>query len=521
MSDAIMDIYGNVLQDNTKSRSDETLNIGGLGIVKAELRRIWEAVLRAEGFGVANPDGRIDVDAEIDNLMHYTLLSTFYFNTEYDILNRKRFLAEFSAPVYSNWGLNRSIIPYDSFVKDILSRASLLYKQGAVRSIKDQQTHDSYHQIIKSSKINTKSKSWHKLCKLHDLVLVRPVIHTQNGRSYLTYDIKTPDQFRVILDDNNAIEKVLYPSQRVKDNIREDVIIVWTASQHYGVDVHGNKFAVEGNPNMINPYKVIPFVPLSLSDDSLFYSGGAQELVYSNLLHNFYQLLTNADAHTSSLNVFIGQNLGGALGTDPFLRPGDVLNVESQDSTDASKTVNGQFVSSELFADRLADLQDKVFKRAAIKRGIPPSFLADTVQELSGKALRSSYRALLEEKMDDADVVRDFEVELAVMTCTVSNYHRAETKYPVVDINKVREGFYVDFNETEFAGDDPNAEFTLEMDKVEAGILGIVDVIRKYNPDISNDEEAMAFYDKNKATLAQYQKKGFTFPKSVNGALNG
>jgi hypothetical protein len=493
-----------------RTRADEALAIGTVEIIKADLRRLWSAGMRVEQMGIRNPDGRVDVEAEIESLYHYTMMQSFYDNTPYDLLNRKRFLADFVKPYYTNWGLNRAIIPNDSYVKDILQRSSLLYKTPALRTIVDETTNANYHMILRNSAINSKSKTWHRMIKLHDLVAVRPVVRARNGKYILTYDVKTPAEFRVVLDDYNEVEKMMYVSQRVKDGVREDVIVVWTATQHYIVDVHGERSAVVGNPQMVNPYNRIPFIFMSLTDDSVFYSGGQYGLVYSNLLHNFYELLTNSDANASALNVFVGRNLGGALGNDPFIRPGDVLNIESNDSLSDGKSVEAQFVSAELFADRLRELQTAVFKQSAIRRGIPPSFLADTVQELSGKALRSSYRALLEEKQDDADTIRDYERELAILTAQVSNYHTAQTRYPKLDVAKIEEGFYADFSEQDFSGDDPNLEFDLEMAQVEKGIISLTSVIRKHNPDISTDEGAMLFYEANKATLDKYTKKGFS-----------
>jgi hypothetical protein len=508
-----------------RTRQDESLAIGTVEIIKSDLRRIWEVPCRVEGMGVRNPDGRVDVDAEIESLYHYTVLSSFYNTTPYDLLSRKRILADFVRPYYTNWGLNRAIIPNDSYVKDILSRASLLYKTPASRNIKDETTHVNYHEIIKNSSINPKSKTWHRMIKLHDLVAVRPVIRRRYGKYILTYDIKTPAEFRVVLNDYNEVEKMMYATQRVRvfEGVREDIISVWTDNSHYFVDVHGERHAVNGNQEMKNPYLRIPFIFMSLTDESSFYSGGQYGLVYSNLLHNFYELLTNSDANASSLNVFVGRNLGNALGNDPFIRPGDVLNIESSDSLSDGKSVEAQFVSAELYADRLSELQKSVFKQAALRRGIPPSFLADTVQELSGKALRSSYRALLEEKQDDADTMRENERELAILTAQVNNYHVSQTKNPRLDVSKIEEGFYADFSEQDFGGDDPNSEFQLEMDQVERGVISLTSVIRKHNPDISTDEEALAFYDSNKRILDKYQKRGFStgvVPSSITKRLD-
>ena len=481
---------------------------GSIESIKSDIRRKWEQPLKQEGFGYVDRfRSTTDVSNEIDNLYHYTTIASFIDNTPHDRLNRERILVNYIKEYFTYSTLNRIIIPTFSFVSDVLANKSLLYKRPANRQIDDDTQNVHFQALIRDSDIDAKIQSAYLSLKAYGVIAVRPVIRLIDDEYSLQYEVYTPDKFRVLLDDNGVPCKMLYESELYSIEGREDIIVVWTSTEHYYLNVKGEKYFFSGNENGINPYGRLPFSWFR-SDESTFYAGGCAELVEANLEYNYYKLATQFDANYSAINLFLGTNLQSAFEGKKYLRPGDIINVpvENQDIQ-----VKGEFISPQVFFDKLSEQARQIYKDISIRYGVPAYMFIEGAIELSGKAVRNSMRMLLDEKSADAIKLREAERKLAVLTCLIANYHGSIGQLKessTFDISKIKEKFYIDYSDEEFS-DDPKSEYDLDMKRVNDGVKSIIQIIQKHNPDIKSKDDALRFLRENRQLLDEFSKQGF------------
>lgn len=493
----------------TERQSDASLAIGSVELIKSDIRRIWEAPLRVEHFGVRNPDGRIDVEAEIAVLNGYTKLQTFFDQSEIDKLNRQRYLCEYAKPKFTNLTLNNSIIPSGSFLETILSNITMLYRKPAVRKIMSTTDNDAYQDILHESGIDNSAKLIHKLLKLHNMIAVRPVLKNHLSRQEIQYQILTPDRFMIQLDDNDEITKLMYHGKRSVDNVYQDVIYVFTNDNHYYLDVHGNKYSIPGNDDMINPYGVIPFTVMTL--DKGYFSGGAYDIVEAVLKYNYYDMLlvqeiTDATANIAVFNFDPNRKVNSVSPHDLFIV--DAMNNDTQ------KDPKITFASSTPFIEEILKVQNDIYKKISTDYGIPTyRLVSDKPTELSGKALREIYRPLEEKRLEDAEIMRAYERELAYKTALVayveSKAHRYTLSKPI-DPNSVYDNFTIDFYEPDYEND-PLASLEYDIKRRAENLISHYDIVRKHNQDIRTDEEAAKFVANNKFINDKYKVSSSIF----------
>lgn len=493
---------------------DSALNIGSVEVIRSDIRRIWEVPLRIEGFGVKNPDGRIDVEAEIAVLYGYTKLQTFYDLSEIDKLNRKRFLCDYARPKFTNRTLNNSILPSNSFLDTILSNISMLYRKPALRKIGSESFNDPYQAILRESQIDNTSKMMHKLLKLHNMIAVRPVIRRQLSRSEIRYQVLTPDRFMIQLDENDYVTKVLYHGKRTVDGTYQDVIYVFTDTAHYFLDVHGEIHAVPGNEGMVNPYGVIPFTVMTLEKG--YFSGGAFDIVESVIKYNYYDLLLNQEVTDATANIAVFNfNPNRKVNS---LSPHDVYIIDAL-SNEYAKDPKIEFASSSPFIEEILKVQSDIYKKVATDYGIPVyRLVSDKPTELSGKALREIYKPLEEKRLEDSEIMRSSERELAYKTAIVANIESQAKRYNLterIDPDAIYDGFSIDFYEPDYEND-PMTSLDYDIKKRGENLLSQYDIVRKYNSDIKTDEEAEAFIAKNKAINSRFTKSSSLFDKTQN-----
>lgn len=347
-------------------------------------------------------------------------------------------------------------------------------------------------------------KSAMRVLKLHNWCLVRPVVRPVRGVARMQYDVMRPDSFRVLVDEYGDLKKVLYHRLMDVDDVTQDAVVVWTPEAHYARDVNGTR--IELTEDGSNPYGVVPFVLMSLSDDAL-YDGAADDLVGANLYANYLELLENTDATFSAMNIFIHTNLG--LSQNEVLSPRQLYGANKQKQGEGEPLApDGKFVSSTPNSEMLRGLKEAKERQASMREGMSPAMLSEQSREMSGKALKAMLFELLERRMDDAQVMEDNEQALYEMTALVANVERRAGKYKMSsELPEDGEYFHIDFGEQTF-DDDPKIAYDLMMQKVKDGVLSIVDVYRAENPDVDDDDDVVERILKNKAMLTRVQKSG-------------
>lgn len=484
--------------------------------VYAYIESVWEEPLRAEGFARSNiydPTKPADTKDEIDSLVDYQRLVSWLGNTRYDRDNRERMLIEFVETIFSHDTLARTILPRKSFVEKVVRQLAMLYKQEPTRWLSaDGELHPAdmdYQSLISEADIASRGKEWYRKFVLTRCVCVRPVVRRHRGRGVLTYDVLTPNEFRVQFDENNELSKLLYQVY-VEGEHR---VAVWTRDEHYYRDVRGQRVPVGENTDMVNPYKdargngIIPAVIIT-DDPTAIYGGGLFGLVEANLYNNFLELLQTSDIAFTALSVWVAKNM--RFRSDEVLSPGrvfafdDIRDIQGGDIAPSLENVTATPHTTDI-----RDLMDAVYRRAAVDEGISAAMLETQMREMSGRALREMKAELIDRRSDDADIMSDHEASIYEVTAIVANYARATNRIDLaVELPADSEVFSIDFADEDFADLDAEKKYALEMQQVKDGLLSVVDMYRRYNADADDTEDVIEIMQRNKAEYARIAKSG-------------
>jgi hypothetical protein len=312
-----------------------------------------------------------------------------------------------------------------------------------------------------------------------------PTVKTRRKKQVLSYNVYSPNDFRMLMDADGNLTKFLYSSHLWNGDtmMREDIVVVWTDTEHYYRTTGGEQRFFEDNPDGVNPYGEIPVVVMA-RDEADPFGGGQHSLIESNLKALYYSMLETEDITFAGTSTPVMINFTDPENDRPF-GPRELLSVTARDAEVEPKF---EYVSGKPSSELIRALAEKEERSAALRMGMSPAMLADQPQELSGKALKNMMMELIEQRQDDAIVMQEYEEELYAKTRIV-----AET---VLGVKLPEEGFNIEFPEMRF-NDNPMEELEFAMRLRDEGYLSDLDVFKQFVTDRMTDDEAIASMQQN------------------------
>lgn len=361
-------------------------------------------------------------------------------------------------------------------VKKVVNKRANLYRIAPRRSFTglDQATGEAIYRALNADVVLKRASRLTKLLKTTALQV------GWNGER-ATLSVVTPNILDVVADDpeNPARFIVTHTGAKSTDTEYSD----WTATSYTRRDHRGHPIRVPGNPGRVNPYGVLPFVPLfdTLPDDEFFLPGGddlieAQEAV-NVALSNLWRAV-ELQAH------------GQAWATG--LPAGEALNVGPDRAITLPEGGKFGFAAPNApIADILEAIQFVMRQVAATNDLSADVFDLDRSSE-SGAAKHVEQIDLREARQDDIALWRTYEARLWEVIKRVVNTHAPGTipegATVAVDFAEMQENL----SETE--------RLTNARTKVDLGVWSPVDVLRSENPDgFGTREEAFAELLRRKA----------------------
>tara|TARA_R100000664_G_scaffold16539_1_gene25324 strand:- start:5569 stop:6936 length:1368 start_codon:yes stop_codon:yes gene_type:complete len=167
----------------------------------------------------------------------------------YTYSNTKKYIER-----YFEGSLQKEIPLYtQALTKRLINRISLTYKDAPIRIVDN----DLYSEVTHKKDFMMK-----KFERLHNLLgTIALHVHWCNDK-FMYHPIIN---FVPIFDPSDPMTPVAvtYQIGKTTDDItqsQEDRFMYWSANEHFMFDVDGNRYApTESNPEMINPYGVLPF----------------------------------------------------------------------------------------------------------------------------------------------------------------------------------------------------------------------------------------------------------------------
>jgi hypothetical protein len=410
------------------------------------------------------------------------------YSDDYEEIIRDTLKTLFCKENYENlyYHVNQS----QNIFKRVVNQISMIYKADAQRVLDIES--DRYEAIKEEVDINTRMRKVNRLTNALNDIIVMVAVH--DGR--ICYDLITPNVCTVIQDPDNPskMDALIYRLTSVNTPTSANIrYAYWDVNGNHAIlDGYFRTISVIYSPDgsgggMPYPYRdksgafVIPAVVLHRQhpEDSFWDQDSGRDLY--NAAVGLGWKLTLKDYYFKSASF------------KQIYVIADDLNVPNKQRTDVSTMLHLRGEDSEIGTLDLQVAIDKLVESITAdvnmiinNYGISADMWTLSVSEMSGRALKIRNMALLEQRQEQTPTYRRFETELFEKTRIVNNAHAGFFGWEQIPENAV---FTVDFGEIEFP-EDPVYEIDLEAKRLKSGIIGLGQFYQRFNPDITDIEEA-------------------------------
>ena len=282
--------------------------------------------------------------------------------------------------------------------KRIIDRISLVYMKPPKRIYTNEQTPEMFHHK------DFKMQRAERITNLLDGVLIKPCMRfNDNNEQQIEYDI-IHDYEPMFGDDPLNPIAITYPIA-TKDSVVDDtgkLWVYWDKENTFTYDENGKIYTDEDNPDMINPYGVLPFVECwreGKPESSYMDTDPSSDLIQTNTMINVAETNKNANIMFQSFG-YIYVN-GSQIEKDTMEVGADKISFLG---------VDGQMniVTPPNTVDSITTSITTAYKMLAQNYHIDISFVEGTTAQ-SGVAIKLRNQELTDERI--SDVIRWQEVE--------------------------------------------------------------------------------------------------------------
>ena len=376
--------------------------------------------------------------------------------------------------------------------KRIVDRISLVYMKPPKRTYTKEDTPLLFHHK------DLKLQRAERFTNLLDAVLLKPCMRfNDKNEQHIEYDLIW-DYEPIFGDDPLKPTAITYPiatKDSVLDNTPE-LWVYWDKENTFTYDNNGKIYTDELNPDMVNPYGVLPFVECwrdGKPESSYLDTNASSDLIQTNILINVAETNKNANIMFQSFGyIYIN---GSQIEKDDLDIGPDKISFLGVDGT-------MNLVSPPDTVGTITNAVTTSYKMLAQNYHIDISFVEGTVAQ-SGVAIKLRNTELTDSRV--SDVVRWKEVEKQLF--------ELESLMIAVDLGKdAGELEQVDFQETMevLSDDEQRAKWDWELSK---GLIDEADILIQQDPDRFEDRQAAQEY------LAERGKITTPEEETPNGSL--
>ena len=373
--------------------------------------------------------------------------------------------------------------------KRIVDRISLVYMKPPKRTYTKEDTPLLFHHK------DFKLQRAERFTNLLDAVLIKPCMRfNDKNEQQIEYDLIW-DYEPIFGDDPLKPTAITYPiatKDSVMDNTPE-LWVYWDKENTFTYDNNGKIYTDEMNPEMINPYGVLPFVECwrdGKPESSYLDTDASSDLIQTNKLINVAETNKNANIMFQSFGyIYIN---GSQLEKDDLDIGPDKISFLGADGT-------MNLVSPPDTVGTITNAVTTSYKMLAQNYHIDISFVEGTVAQ-SGVAIKLRNTELTDSRV--SDVIRWKEVEKQLF--------ELESLMIAVDLGKdAGELEQIDFQETMevLSDDEQRAKWDWELSK---GLIDEADILIQQDPDRFEDRQAAQEYlaERGKITTPEETPEG-------------
>jgi hypothetical protein len=427
------------------------------------------------------------------------------YNDDWDDLLDEKLKDQFSAKNYPKIKLQLNTT--QNILKKVVNETSVIYKAAPTRDFGENETLTEIYDYLKIDELMKQVNRYGSL--LNDVAL-RVGWEKGEGKEKgkITLNIHTPGNTSVMQNPANPekADAVYYTIEYADSEFNTETRrVFWSADEHFLFDEKGNPLPpTEDNPDMKNPYGVIPFVFLHLRPipDNFWNPSGGSDLVSGTMVTGMKRTLKDHSFKWQSFK-------------QPYVVAGNSDKIPDEMAFDP--TVMWRLIGPDAsvgYLDLQADLaaMDETIKadmNAFLGTyGLSIDMFSASPDASSGKALMMKNRGLREIREEQLPYFRNFEAELYEMIRTVYNAYNGDA-IPEIE-------FKVDFAEMDIYIDPMDKRTQADWD-LKHGLISPAQFYMMFNPDVTDEDDAEKAIMENSAKLKDMQGKGVNLAKYFGG----
>ena len=375
---------------------------------------------------------------------------------------------EYTNRYFSDSTMRKVVAGNINITKRVIDRISLVYMTPPIRTYTKEDLPDYF--IEKDLKL----QRLERITNLLDAVLIKPCWRIkEDGTGCIEYDIIW-DYEPIFGDDPLKPEAFIYPIAKKASVIDDtpELYAYWDSENHFIFDNDGKQYTQDDNPEMLNPYGVLPFVECHREgkpEMNYMDTNASNDLISTNLSINVAETNKNANVMFQSFGyLFVN---GAGVDKDSMTIGQDKINFLGTDGTIS-------IVSPPNAIPALDESIKSSYKMLAQNYHLPVGFVEGNTQAESGVALKMRNLELTDDRKSDIARWRDIEFSLFDLERLIVAVELGQDAGDLED---------VDFSESvEVLSDQEQRDkWDWELSK---GIIDLADIMMSKNPDLTREE---------------------------------
>ena len=384
---------------------------------------------------------------------------------------------EYVGDYFSDSTLSKVPIGNVNITKRIINRISLVYMQSPIRTYSNEDVTDYFNGK------DHKLQRLERMTKLLDGVLIKPCWRIKaDGSECIEYDI-IMDYEPLFDDDPLNPYAFVYPiadKAEVLDTTPEQ-FAYWDSENHFIFDKNGKMYTHDDNPDMVNPYGVLPFVECfrdGKPETDYLDTNASTDLIQTNLAINVAETNKNANIMFQSFGyLFVN---GAGIDKDTMKIGQDKINYLGVDGSIS-------IVSPPNAVPALDESIQSSYKMLAQNYHLPISFVEGTTAA-SGVALKLRNTELTDDRKSDVTRWREVEFKLFELERRIIAVEDGKDAGDLED---------VDFSESVEVLNDQEQRDKWEWE-LSKGLIDLADILMQKNPDLTREEAEAELEIRNK-----------------------
>ena len=426
--------------------------------------------------------------------------------------------------IFKSWKDLKLQIAIDNVTRSVVDKLSNVIDSAPVFTCDDAAVQDVINEVMADGMLKVALKKWECYSNAVELAALHPV--WDDARKGFKFRVFHQGQLFVAQKDEDPEEAdaIIYRREWYDSINKRDVIdyVNWSDEYAFIFDQNGTERSAnpETNPDMVNPYGMIPFAFLRAQlPEGSFFPEVSEELTTAQIEIDLLLTYINQLCRLQSFGVPVAENWqgNGEIIIDPSL----VLKIPAPIAGEPGGKFS--FVTPPNTLPQLLEVLKDKLSRLLVRYGLPPSAF-----RLGGTASSGYAR-----KLENFDLKRHRIDAIPLMTYALRDLWRIILRmYNVHNGTNVAENalIMIDYPEPEYE-DDPTSAATkvdIMMKKIKAGVASPIDWAKQENPDL-DDDAAEAFVTENLQRMQTLTRRfpnlaaiiGGTTTQNDGGANNG